>query len=519
MSTRAWSVILFLALALAVPLAAPAPAGAATLADCTEASLRAAIQAVNDGGTDTTINFPAGPCTITIGAGTLPGDEDANAEGDFDVLATMTIVGANANLSIVDGGGLHRCFDVNPLASPNVTFTMRNVTVRNCDATTDTGNKNGGGLIASSATVVLDNVRFTGNKAQFGGGLRDDNSNITITNSTFDGNTANAGVSLGDGGGLWLDVTQDTLTNVTISGNTATADGGGLLHNAGPLTINNVTIAGNTANRGGGVFADTGTSTLSNSIIAQNTGTTNGPDCFAGAPLITSQGNNVVGDITDCSFTPAAGDQTAVAGAVVAATLAPNGGQTPTHALATGSAALNNGSNTTCASADQRGVPRPQGANCDSGAYEQLTSQVVLSAAPITKSGSNVTFNATVANPGSDTPADVYVFVLVPQLTLSPGCAAGNSVVFIGPGNSIVPGCLTDHPSTFTKNRTVTVPGGLPTVTVPVATVNAAGVAGTFTGGILLSQPNGLLDGISFAPVSVPGGDLEGVAVSAFTLP
>jgi hypothetical protein len=47
-----------------------------------------------------------------------------------------------------------------------------------------------------------------------------------------------------------------------------------------------------------------------------------------------------------------------------------NGGPTPTHALRSGSPAINAGTNAGCPATDQRVVPRPQGGNCDSGAYE-----------------------------------------------------------------------------------------------------------------------------------------------------
>ncbi len=43
-------------------------------------------------------------------------------------------------------------------------------------------------------------------------------------------------------------------------------------------------------------------------------------------------------------------------------------------ALSAGSSAINTGNDATCASADQRGVTRPQGANCDMGAYEWVYS-------------------------------------------------------------------------------------------------------------------------------------------------
>jgi hypothetical protein len=47
-----------------------------------------------------------------------------------------------------------------------------------------------------------------------------------------------------------------------------------------------------------------------------------------------------------------------------------NGGPTWTHALLPGSPALDVGDPAQCPATDQRGVPRPQGAGCDIGAFE-----------------------------------------------------------------------------------------------------------------------------------------------------
>ena len=50
--------------------------------------------------------------------------------------------------------------------------------------------------------------------------------------------------------------------------------------------------------------------------------------------------------------------------------LADNGGPTQTHALLAGSPAIDHSDNLTCPPTDQRGVSRPQGPACDTGAYE-----------------------------------------------------------------------------------------------------------------------------------------------------
>ena len=74
-------------------------------ADC---SLREAIVAANAAGGADTITLPAGAYTLTTpGAG-----ENAAATGDLDITDDLTINGAGAATTIIDGGSLDRAFDV-----------------------------------------------------------------------------------------------------------------------------------------------------------------------------------------------------------------------------------------------------------------------------------------------------------------------------------------------------------------------------------------------------------------------
>jgi len=53
--------------------------------------------------------------------------------------------------------------------------------------------------------------------------------------------------------------------------------------------------------------------------------------------------------------------------------LADNGGPNKTMALQPGSPAIDAGNNATCPTTDQRGINRPQGSDCDIGAFELVT--------------------------------------------------------------------------------------------------------------------------------------------------
>jgi len=133
----------------------------------------------------------------------------------------------------------------------------------------------------------------------------------------------------------------------------------------------------------GGGIDNAGPMTLSHTIVAGNTASAGGPDCQGGA---TSNGYNLLGINSSCTFATTSGDQTGTSinplNAQLGA-LASNGGPTQTHALLAVSPAMDAGNPNGCADAsgnflttDQRGTTRRLDgdrngtATCDIGAYE-----------------------------------------------------------------------------------------------------------------------------------------------------
>jgi hypothetical protein len=104
---------------------------------------------------------------------------------------------------------------------------------------------------------------------------------------------------------------------------------------------------------------------LKNSILANST---NGADC-ANYDFIGTNINNL---IEDGSCSPM------LMGDPLLETLADNRGPTQTMAIPGNSPAFNAGDNPTCESVDQRGISRPQGADCDIGAFEREYHSVFL---------------------------------------------------------------------------------------------------------------------------------------------
>jgi hypothetical protein len=142
-------------------------------------------------------------------------------------------------------------------------------------------------------------------------------------------------------------------------------------------------VRNSASEEGGGIVQEEGAAglgepnvlALRNSIVAQNTAPI-GPD----VRVTESDGTlvfasfNLIGDGSGSSLTNTDGNQVGSAGAPIDPKLAPlanYGGPTTTHRLLPGSPAIDAASAADCPAADQRGVPRPQGAGCDIGSFER----------------------------------------------------------------------------------------------------------------------------------------------------
>jgi hypothetical protein len=238
----------------------------------------------------------------------------------------------------------------------------------------------GGGIFFGGTLLTITDSTVSGNQANHGGGIYlDYGGSVSITNSTIRENVASSGAG-GLGGGLYVADGMATLTNCTVSQNRSetnfTSNGGGIFVGGfGTLTLINSTITNNHLllaqfDRTGGIANDNGTVNARNSIIAGNTSGDDVPTDFRGT--LTSQGYNFIG--TDFELTivgDATGNIVGTNQAPIDARLGPlayNGGPTMTHALLTGSPAINSGNTATSPNTDQRGFGR--NGIADMGAFE-----------------------------------------------------------------------------------------------------------------------------------------------------
>jgi hypothetical protein len=343
-----------------------------------QCTLRAAVMEANHyPGGGVTIALPAGAYPLTI----APSAALTETVGSLDLDAALTLTGAGAASTAIDGGGIDRVLCVRKGAAA----TISGVTLRNGRSTTVNGSAGncgdfghqglGGGIwLLDNANLTLRGSVVRDNTAGSGGGILSGYGRLTLDATTVAWNTAES-----HGGGISNAGTL-ILLNSTVSNNSAGLDHGGIVTTDSPVTLVHSTIAGNVAVSGGagtgssgGLFQSTfGTATLRSTILADNFAGAVPKDCGG---TIQSQGYNLIRTTTGCTVGTAS--PTDVAGDPLLEPLRDNGGGMPTRALLAGSPALDKIPLAQCIDplaaplmTDQRGAPRPQNGMCDIGAYE-----------------------------------------------------------------------------------------------------------------------------------------------------
>jgi len=417
--------------------------------DCTVTGAPCTLRAAIDQGANV-VNLPAGTYYLTY----------ANRpDGVFGLFNELSIAGAGAETTIIDNSQTGtRLFQVYSPA-----LHLSGLTIQNSSRY-----DYGGVIYGGSAGLTLDNVVMQGNSSGDWGGAIYTAGPTTITNSTFYNNSSCSGGAIffdNYGGGATL-----TVTNSTFVGNYAYCDGN-TLTSIGTSALTNVTVLGDTAPGSLGYLtyvpniSSYGNLTLKSSILADDSNVNcNGNFSSLGYNL--SDDGSCGSDAAQVTDAQLALDPNG---------LQNNGGQTPTVALESGSVAINYVAPSACPppATDQRGITRPQGPSCDSGAFEAV--------APLT---------GNISGPVNVGPGQT-VTVLNGKLSGSTTIAAGGTLSLTGDSSATGPitvagtlalsgGSTTSGQITLSGSGALTVSGGS---SVGGNLTLASGQTATFTNG------------------------------------
>jgi hypothetical protein len=326
-----------------------------TLADSGPGSLRAQIAASHGTPGNTIVFAVTGKITL-------------NSVIALQLEDNVTVDGGGA--IVISGGSKTQIFTTTPFSF----LTLRRLTITQGRATTTNTTDGFGGAIKNGGALTLDQVTMVDNSAVNGGGAiahYTNDGSLTVTRSTFEGNHVDS--STGFGGAIVVGtISYATIINSTFVGNAAATGGAIANENGNKADIANSTFFGNLAKNGSALSVHgLGLDILKDDIFAFNLSR---PMCA----LIPTPGSSVLPTYDNRGGNISFPDNTCP-GTLADPRLGPltnNGGPTATMALLPGSHAIDaaadcldtNGHTVTT---DQRGVSRPQGPRCDSGAFER----------------------------------------------------------------------------------------------------------------------------------------------------
>ncbi|MEH2052058.1 Calx-beta domain-containing protein [Nostoc sp.] len=382
---------------------------------------------------------------------------DSNAALD---LYNSTVTGNKASGSFNNGGGIY---------NSGVVYLRNGSTVSN-NIAAGGSSQEGGGIYNSNGTLIAINSTISNNQGGvYGGGISTINGSVTLINTTVSGNSA------GNGGGIKSSSTSVALLNTTVSGNSANSKGGGIYASIdGVFNLLNSTVTNNTAistasgDGGGGIYSLAATVNVKNTIVAGNINS-NAPDLLSSvlsSALFNGNNNNLIGSLTGARGTVGTGTDIVNPNPRLGP-LQNNGGLTLTHALLTGSPAINAGNNNLIPvdtqdldgdgntsepiPYDQRGLARLVGGTVDIGAFE-------LAAATLpTLSINNI--SVTEGNTGTTNATFTVTLSAASTSAVTVNYATANGTATAGSDYTATTGTLTFNPGNTSKTLTVAVTG------------------------------------------------------------
>ena len=298
----------------------------------------------------------------------------------LNVIADLTISGGNGNGAAFGanqdrGGGL---FCIGSGAGHECSPALDNLVFENNQALFGGGLYNSGGSGGKSNPLIT-NADFRNNSAAFlGGAMYNDGattggtSSPTIDKATFSGNSAQNGGAIANGGAGGT--ASPTIRNSTFYANVAVS--GGAMSNAGQNgghaspVLRYVTFSANRATNGpGGAILNYGSSNgdaapkISGAIFWGDQATSAPVEMATTSPTVPTLDYSISPECLPASVSCTNADP-------LLGALQDNDGFASTLKPGPGSPAIDTGTPATCPATDQRGVVRPQDAQCDIGAVE-----------------------------------------------------------------------------------------------------------------------------------------------------
>ncbi|CAN5831605.1 hypothetical protein BH10CHL1_BH10CHL1_35460 [soil metagenome] len=366
--------------------------GVGTAASCqTQAAANALSTAVAGGGE---ISFNCGVAPVTLMVNTNATDQIVTIDGG----GLVTLSGDNVRqIFLVFGSGKLTLNNLTLLDGANfggaavaVSTAQASATINNTFLTSNDAGANNGGAIANVGLLTITNSTLGANSSTgFGGAIFNNGGTVTISNTTIINNEAREGggiwhsegtVNIANsairsnrssqaGGGLHIDTGIVTVVNSTFYDNRANGGGGAIYMRGNSLTITNATFMHNRADTAGALWNDAGATHVKNTIFNDSrTADESALSLNCDGPAVISDGRNIVSDMSCVPNPSNVGDLLGV-DPKLEPFINANGGPTRTFMLLADSPAIDYARN--CPATDQRGVQRPVGADCDTGAVER----------------------------------------------------------------------------------------------------------------------------------------------------
>ena len=182
---------------------------------------------------------------------------------NLSIQKSLTLIGASADTTIVDGRNLGKTLEVTSEGDPGINVTITKLGI---------ANGGGGGIYHSnSGSLTISSSRIFSNTSSSSGAGIFNQGKLTLTDVVLSNNRSTTGA----GGGLYNLNDNVTLANVTISNNKAPHGGG--IGNFGVITMTNVIVnfnqaeasdAGGIENQGGRIVWNFGSLSFNQADLA-----------------------------------------------------------------------------------------------------------------------------------------------------------------------------------------------------------------------------------------------------------